>query len=51
MDLSKRTNSEQILPQHREQIDEEIEDVFLWAFKQACYQGKGKTVRETKLNS
>ena len=30
IDLSKMTNSKEILPQFRVQLEEEIEDVFLW---------------------
>ena len=30
IDLSKMTNSKKILPQFREQLEEEIKDVFIW---------------------
>ena len=34
IDLSKMTNSKEILPQFREQLEEENKDVFIWAIGQ-----------------
>ena len=31
IDLSKMTNSKEVLPQYRDLMEEEIKDVFIWA--------------------
>ena len=46
IDLSKMTNSKEILPQFREQLEEEIKDVFIWAIGQSAITEITKTVRE-----
>ena len=51
IDLSKMTNSKEILPQFREQLEEEIKDVFIWAIGQSAITEMTKTVREREPNS
>ena len=50
-DLSKMTNSKEILPQFREQLEDEIKDVFIWAIGQSAITEMTKTVREREPNS
>ena len=51
IDLSKTTNSTEILQQFREQLQEEIIDVFIWAIGQSAITEMTKTVREREPNS
>ena len=51
IDLSKMTNSKEILPQFREHLEEEIKDVFIWAIDQSAITEMTKTVREREINS
>ena len=44
-------NSKEILPQFREQLEEEIKDVFIWAIGQSAITEMTKTVREREPNS
>ena len=46
IDLSTMTNTKEILPQYREQLELEIKDTFLWAFGQSAMTKMTKTVRE-----
>ena len=46
IDLSIMTNSKEILPQYREQLELEIKDTFLWAIGQSASTEMTKTVRE-----
>ena len=46
LDLSTITNSKEILPQYRDQLEAEIKDIFLWAFGQNAITEMTKTVRE-----
>ena len=46
IDLSKMTNSKEILPQFRDQLEEEIKDVFIWATGQLAITEMTKTVKE-----
>ena len=46
IDLSKIINSKEILPQFREQLEEELKDVFIWAIGQSAITEMTKTVRE-----
>ena len=50
IDLSKMTNSKEILPQFRDQLEEEIKDVFIWAIGQSAITEMTKTVREREPN-
>ena len=36
LDLSKMTNSKEVLPQYRDQLEEEIKEVFIWAIGQSA---------------
>ena len=51
IDLSKMTNSKEVLPQFRDQLEDEIKDVFIWAVGQAALTEMTKTVREREPNS
>ena len=51
IDLSKMTNSKETLPQYRDQLEEEIKDVFIWAIGQSALTEMTKTVREREPNS
>ena len=44
--LSTMTNSREILPQYREQLELEIKGAFLWAIGQSALTEMTKTVRE-----
>ena len=46
LDLSTKANSKEILPQHRDQLETEIKDIFLWAIGQNAIREMTKTVRE-----
>ena len=46
IDLSTMTNSKEILPQYREQLELEIKDTFLWVIGQGALTEMTKTVRE-----
>ena len=46
LDLSKMTNNKEILPQHRDQFEMEIKDIFLWAIRHNAITEITKTVRE-----
>ena len=51
LDLSKMTNSKEVLPQYRDQLEEEIKDVFIWAIGQSALTEMTKTVREREPTS
>ena len=46
IDLSTMTNSKEILPQYREQLEMDIKDTFLWAIGQSALTEMTKMVRE-----
>ena len=46
IDLSQMTNSKEILPQFRDQLELEIKDTFLWAIGQGALTEMTKTVKE-----
>ena len=46
IDLSTMTNSIEILPQYRDQLESKIKDIFLWAIGQTAITEMTKTVRE-----
>ena len=45
------TNSKEVLPRYRDQLEEKIKDVFIWAFGQSALTEMTKTVRESEPNS
>ena len=51
IDLSKMTNSKEILPQFRDQLEDEIKDIFIWAIGQSAITKMRETVREREPNS
>ena len=51
IDLSTMTNSKEILPQNRDQLEAEIKDIFIWAIGQNANTELTKTVRERKPSS
>ena len=51
IDLSKMTKPKKVLPQYRDQLEEEIKDVFIWAIGQSALTEMTKTVREKEPNS
>ena len=51
LDLSTVTNSKEILPQYRNQLEAEIKDIFLWAIGQNAITEMTKTVREREPRS
>ena len=51
LDLSKMTNSKEILPQYRDQLGTEIKDIFLWAIGQNAITEMTKAVREREPSS
>ena len=51
LDLSKMTNSKEVLPQYRDQLEEEIKDLFIWAIGQSALTEMTKTVREKEPTS
>ena len=50
-DLSTMTNSKDIRPQYRDQLEKEIKDIFLWAIGQNAITEMTKTVREREPSS
>ena len=46
LDLSKMTNSKEVLPQYRDQLEVEIQDVFILAIGQSALTEMTKTIRE-----
>ena len=51
LDLSTMTNSKEILPHYRDQLEAEIKDIFLWAIGQNAITEMTKTVREREPSS
>ena len=51
LDLSKRTISKEVLRQNKDQLEEEIKDVFIWAIGQSALTEMTKTVREREPTS
>ena len=51
LDLSTMTNSKEILPQYRDQLEAEVKDIFLWAIGQNAITEMTKTVREREPSS
>ena len=51
LDLSTMTNSKEILPQYRDQLEAEIKDIFLWVIGQNAITEMTKTVREREPSS
>ena len=51
LSLSKMTNSKEVLPQYRDQLEEEIKDVFIWAIGLSALTEMTKTVREREPTS
>ena len=51
IDLSKMTNSNEVIPQYKDHIEKEIKDVFTWAFGQSALTEMTKSVREKEPNS
>ena len=51
LDLSTMTNSKEILPQYRDQLEAEITDIFLWAIGQNAITEMTETVREREPSS
>ena len=46
IDLSKIPNSKELLPQYRDQFEENVKDVIIWATGQSAITEMTKTVRE-----
>ena len=46
IDISEMVNSREILEQHRDHLEEEIKDIFIWAVGQTALTEMTKTVRE-----
>ena len=51
IDLSIMTNSKEILPQYRDQLETDIKDIFIWAIGQKAITEMTKTVREREPSS
>ena len=51
LDLSTMTNSKEILPQYRDQLEAEIKDIFLWAIGQNAITKMTRTVKEREPSS
>ena len=51
IDLSTMTNSKDILPQNRDQLETDIKDIFIWAIGQKAITEMTKTVREREPSS
>ena len=49
--LSKMTNSKEVLPQYRDQLEEEMKDVFIWAIGQSALTEMTRSVRERESKS
>ena len=45
------TNSKEILPQHRDQLETDIQDIFIWTIGQNAITEMTKTARERELSS
>ena len=45
------TNSKEVLPQYRDQLEEEIKDVFIWTIRQSALTEMTKTIREREPTS
>ena len=50
-DLATMTNSKEILPQYRDQLEADIKEIFLWAIGQNAITEMTKTVREREPSS
>ena len=46
LDITTMVNSREILPRYQEQLEEDIEDIFIWAIGQTALTEMTKTVRE-----
>ena len=46
IDITTMVNSREILPRYREQLEEDIKDIFIWAIGQTALTEMTKTVRE-----
>ena len=51
INLSTMTNSKEILPQYRDQLEKDIKDIFIWAIGQNAITETTKTVREREPSS
>ena len=51
IDLSTMTNSKEILPQYRDQLETDIKDIFFWAIGQNAITEMTKTFREREPSS
>ena len=51
IDLSTMTNSKEILPHNRDQLETDIKDLFIWAIGQNAITEMTKTVREREPSS
>ena len=51
IDLSILTNSKEILPQYRDQLEADIKDILIWAIGQNAITEMAKTVREREPSS
>ena len=51
IDLSTITNSKEILPQYRDQLEADIKNIFFWAVGQKAITEMTKTVREREPSS
>ena len=51
IDLSTMTNSKEILPQYRDQLETDIKDIFIWSIRQNSITELTKTVKEKDSSS
>ena len=51
IDFEKMTNSKEVFPQYRDQLDDEIKDVFIQAYGQSAITQITRTARERQLIS
>ena len=51
IDLSTMTNSKELLPQYRDQLETNIKDIFIWAIGQNAITEMTKTAREREPSS
>ena len=51
IDLSTMTTSEEFLPQHRDQLETDMKDIFIWALDQNAITEMTKAVREREPSS
>ena len=51
LDLSTMTNSKEILPQYRDQLEAAMKDIFLWAMGENAITEMTKTVKEREPSS